>query len=203
MSALNRAVFERYLTVDEEKALFRVLDRTAGALAKRDAAWMRLMRHTGIRVTPISRLTVHDAKSALKAGRLVIRPEINKKGRKHEVYLNKSAQKALRDLLAVRSEMEFAPRPDLPLIMSTHGDGMTVRQFQKRVRHWCRLAGLERAVSPHWFRHTLAKRIMGQSTARDPRGIVQAALGHVSLSSTAVYTLPDREDVQSALDEVS
>jgi site-specific recombinase XerD len=200
-----RQVFERYLTTGEEKLLFKTVDRRAGLLPKRDAAWLRLLRHTGIRVTPLSKLTVFDAKQALKAGYLQVRGEINKRGREHKIYLNVSARKALKELLSVRAEQGFAPRPDEALIMSGRGHGMTVRQFQKRMRYWAREAGLpeDRAASPHWLRHTLAKRIMSQSTARDPRGIVQAALGHTSIASTALYTLPDREDIHQALEEVA
>ena len=57
-------------------------------------------------------------------------------------------------------------------------------------------------VSPHWFRHTLAKRMMKHSTSRDPRGVVQSVLQHRSIDSTLVYTRPDREEVERALSEV-
>ncbi len=80
---------------------------------------------------------------------------------------------------------------------------MSIRSFQERVTHWCQVARLEVMVSPHWFRHTLAKRIMKNSTAQDPRGVVQGALCQKSINSTSIYTLPDREDIEQAMEEVS
>ena len=44
-------------------------------------------------------------------------------------------------------------------------------------------------------------RIMQCSTARDPRGIVQLALGHSDIKSTSIYTAPTREDLLQALKE--
>lgn len=71
----NRAVFERYLTAAEERQLFGYVDQFGGPLAARDAAWMRLMRHTGLRVASVAGLTVADAKAALSTGHLVARDE--------------------------------------------------------------------------------------------------------------------------------
>jgi hypothetical protein len=43
--------------------------------------------------------------------------------------------------------------------------------------------------------------MMAQSTARDPLGVVQGGLGHSSRASTGIYTLPEREDMERALEE--
>lgn len=197
----QRAVFERYLTEAEEKQLFGYVDQFKGPLAARDAAWMRLMRYTGLRVASVAGLTVADAKTALSTGHLVARDECAKGQRGYQVSCNSKARKALNDLLRVRREMGFAPIADEPLIVTFRGGGMSVRSFQARMAEWRKESGLPVAASPHWFRHTLAKRVIAQSTARDPMGVVQAALGHTCRQSTAIYSLPDREEVAAALEE--
>lgn len=197
----NRAVFERYLTTAEEQQLFGYVDKMRGPLAERDAGWMRLMRYTGLRVASVAGLTVADAKLALSNGHLVARDECAKGQRGYQVSCNTKARAALNALLRVRREMGFAPVPDQPLIVTFRGGGMSVRSFQARMAEWRKESGLPVAASPHWFRHTLAKRVIAQSTARDPLGVVQAALGHTCRQSTAIYALPDREEVAAALEE--
>ena len=199
----ERQVFDRYLTEAEERQLLRYVRQFADPLAQRDHAWMRLGRYTGVRVGVLSGLTVADAREALRTGTLMVRGAINKGGRGYSVALVKKARVAVQDLLRVRRAMGRAEVPGEPLIINRRGGQLSVRSFQARMRKWVQAAGLSVAASPHWWRHTCAKRVMKRSTAGDPRGVVQAALGQASVESTAVYTTPDREDVAQALEEAS
>lgn len=198
----NRQVFERYLTEDEEKRLLNYVRRYADVLARRDYAWMILMRTTGVRVGTCSQLTVGDAKDALRENRLRVRSEIAKGGRGYDVSLRKERSiEALKTLLRVRVDMGYKNGdPDAPLIMSRNHRAMSVRSYQARMVQWTMEAGLQVRASPHWLRHTLAKRVMKESEARDKIAIVQVVLGHRSRESTVLYTLPDREDIDAALD---
>ena len=200
---MQRREFNRYLTEREEKQLFQFLRQFGEPLARRDYAWMRLARQTGIRVTPLSRLTCGDAREAIHGGRLYVRPETNKGGRGYTVYCTRKAKAALLDLLSIRRELGYAEDPEQPLIMSRNHRGMSVRSFQERMRKWCLAAGLGEIASPHWWRHTLAKRVMARSAAKDPRGITQHVLGHADIRSTAVYTGPDKEDLVDAMEAAS
>lgn len=197
----NRAVFERYLTEAEERQLLRCVAGCSGVLAARDHAWMRLLRQTGIRVESLALLNLQDARDALASGRLVLRPEICKGGHGYDVPVNKAAAEALRDLLRIRRDMGAPTDPASPLVMSQKSRGMSIRSFQDRMQHWCDAAGLQVEASPHWWRHTLAQRILARSEAADPLGIVQVALGHRTRHATAIYALPTREQVAAALEE--
>lgn len=196
----RRAVFNRYLTEAEERQLFRHVAQFASVLAQRDHAWMRLLRQTGLRIGSLAGLTVADAQEALATGVIIVRPEIAKRGLGYTVDVNKSARAALRDLLRLRREMGHPPVGDEPLVVSIRGRALSVRSFQARMHDWVQQAGLPVAASPHWFRHTLAKRLIARSEAADPLGIVQAALGQRTRTSSAVYALPDREDVRRAME---
>jgi len=195
----QRAVFTRYLKRDEEKRLLAHVAQFRDLLARRDCQWMRLLRHSGIRVGSMAAVTVGDARDAAALKRLKLRRA--KGGRVYEVPLNSEARAAVRELLKIRREQGHPMIDDEPLVMSRKHKGLAVRSFQARMRKWVREAGLDVEASPHWFRHTLAKRLMKQSTAEDPRGIVQGAMGHASTQSTDVYTLPDREDLERAMEE--
>ncbi|HFD81026.1 MAG TPA: site-specific integrase [Gammaproteobacteria bacterium] len=200
---MSRQVFERYLRSHEERRLLACVAKYGDPLARRDHAWMRLMRHTGLRVGSLAALTVEDAQEALRAHRFRVRAEAAKGGRGYQVPLNRKAEAALRDLLRIRRELGHPQTPEAPLVMSRNHRGMSIRSYQARMRMWCARADLGVQASPHWFRHTLAKRIIERSTARDPRAIVQHALGHTSIVSTAVYTWPDRDDIERAMEEAS
>ena len=54
---------------------------------------------------------------------------------------------------------------------------------------------LGRKVNPHMLRHTFASRLMRITNAR----IVQQLLGHKNLSSTQIYTHPNGQDLENAI----
>lgn len=196
----GRAVFERYLTEAEESRLFKHMTKQrAEPLALRDLAWMRLLRATGMRVGTLARLTVGEARDALVAEKLVLRDEISKGRRGYDVRLFDDALSALRDLLRARRQMGMVEFESEPLVVSRRGTPLSVRGFQARMQMWVSEAGLTIKASPHWWRHTLAKRSMARSTGRDPLAHVQTILGHRNRATTAIYTLPDRAEVDETL----
>lgn len=201
-ASTSRRCFERYLTPAEEKTLFAHMHKSRHVLARRDRAWMLLVRHTGLRVTSLGLLDVGDAEQALTCAQLRVRGETAKNGKAYDVPLNDSAREALRELLRIHRQMDGDGMPASPLLLCRRGQRLSVRTLQARMALWVRGAGLPHRASPHWLRHTLAKRLVARSASNDPLGIVQVVLGHGSRNSTGVYTLPDREDVQRAMRSV-
>lgn len=198
-----RKVFERYLRPEEERQLFKTIGQYADLQARRDLAWMRVLRQTGIRVETLHGLNVSEAREAITTHYLTLRAEITKGAVGGRIFVTKKGRVAFRQLLKIRREQGYAEQLDAPLVMSRQHQRMSIRTYQQRMQHWCQLAGLQVKATPHWWRHTLAKRIMKASTAQDPRGVVQAQLNHADIKSTAVYTMPDRDDIEQALEEVS
>lgn len=203
------SAFVRYLTPEEQRRLVGVLRLHRGnPAALRDLGWVSALLHTGMRLGEWSAMTVGDALEALRTGWIFI-PADRRKGREgqrrdHTVLVTVPVRKALQMLLRARVEMLGAgpARDTAPLVVSRHGGAMCMRQYQVRLAHWAKLAELPDRVSPHWLRHTRAKNIMRATTSNDPRGIVQAALGHASIASTGIYTEVSREDLAAALAEV-
>ncbi|MCZ4371401.1 tyrosine-type recombinase/integrase [Vibrio diazotrophicus] len=219
-SSIN--LFLHYFTEQEEKKLFKTVKETHGIYAKRDYYWMLLMRETAIRLgvlagpdagkaqrhdLPMVGLTVGDAERSLQEGYLVYDSMNAKNLKKHPIALNKSATSALRHLLKIHKEMSEGidwetPRLDRPLFLSRNNQAMSRRSFQHRFTQWCRLAEVP-AGTPHWLRHSWAKRFLERTTSPDALRRVQAVLGHTNLSTTSIYTAPDRESLDSAMREAS
>lgn len=198
-------VMERYLTERQQAQLLGTLRKHAAVLARRDYAWIRLLMVTGLRVGEFSRMCLRDARFALETGWLFI-PAEHRKGRQgerrdHRVPVTQPVRECLQALIAIHADMGGGEYPERPLVFSRKHRLLSVRAYQERMAHWCAEAGIEHA-SPHWLRHTRAMNLMRRTTAANPLGIVQAALGHASVASTGVYTRVSKEELQRALEEV-
>lgn len=198
----KRQTFERYLSEHDERALFLTVRKFGDVYARRDEGWLSFMRNTGIRVGAMARFTCGDARNALRTGRVVVRGEISKGGNGYELHANKKACAALVRLLKVRRDMGHGEQPEGCLVVSRQAEGMSVRQYELRMKKWLAAAGLTVDASPHWLRHTVGKRIMQRSTSSNPLAIVQHALGHADIRNTAIYTYPDRDDIEQAMEAI-
>lgn len=206
---IGSELMERYLTEEEQARLLKTLKEAAcrDVYGRRDDAMVRALIHSGLRIGEFSRITVGDALEALKSGYLFV-PREHRKGasqgraRDHSVYLTQALRADIEDLLKVRHELRDTDcRVEDRLLVGRAGERVTVRALQLRYKQHATVAGLAR-TSPHWLRHTRAQNIMLRSTARDPRGVVQRALGHTSIKSSGVYTATPREAVEAALNEI-
>lgn len=202
-------MLKRYFPPEEQQKLIDTAGQFTDVLARRDHAWMRAMLHSGLRVQEFSLITVGAALEALRSKYLFIPREIRKgKKRDHSVFVTQALRTDLEDLLKIRFEItgEGESHLDEALVISRQHGGagrpMTVRSYELRLKHWAKQAGLSDKASPHWLRHTRAMNIMRNSKAEDPRGVAQAALGHVSIASTGVYTGVLREELEAALNQV-
>ena len=200
---LEANMFKNYFTQQEEKLLLStVRQHTSDIYAERDYWWMVLARHTAVRVCVLSGLTVGDAQSAIARERLVIRPEINKRNKRQELFCKKIIMDALKNLLRIHkklagaqafSDLTFEQRP---LILSRKQQGMSIRSFQERMNRWCKKAGI--SGSPHWWRHTWAKRqVEASDDVSRTLMKVQLWLGHDDPKTTAIYTRPDKQEMDT------
>lgn len=79
-----------------------------------------------------------------------------------------------------------------------NNSSISCRQVERFIRK-AALASLHRPVHPHILRHTFATRLMTKCSIR----VVQQLLGHASISSTQVYTHPNSQDLQTAIDTLN
>ncbi|MCR8922683.1 site-specific integrase [Dasania sp. GY-MA-18] len=203
---LSKDYFCTYFTVEEEKTLLRVSKAlSADIFADRDHWWMLLLRHTGMRVSVLANLTVGWAKESLRVGYYSLDPEHNKRKKTQPILVTKKVAKALRELLRVNKAMSQwvdwsdTPLADRPLILSRKHQGISVRNLQDRMAYWCRVAGFNFTGSPHWWRHTWAKRQLANCEGDQLVTLrrIKAHLQHKSIATTEVYVKPDREEMEN------
>ena len=199
---MNRMeTFDKYFTEAEERQLLRAIKRVKGEIAERDLAWIRLIRLTGIRIQPLSKLTVGDAVTALDSGYLQI-GQWNKREKAQSIFLVKEARRHLKTLLKLHRKANLESdldEYDRPLIISRKHCALTIRAFQKRFEFWIKESGLPRG-SIHWLRHTFAKRLLAKNgDSAKALLAVQQLLGHSDLKTTAIYTKPDKESIKEMM----
>ncbi len=200
-------MLERYLPEPEQRRLIAAAATTHDPYAQRDAAVMRALLYSGCRVGEFSLIDIHAAEHAINSRRLVLPAEHRKGGKRDHAPLATDALiEAIKDLLRIRQTITGVATATLagtdPLVVNRYGKRLSVRSFQKRIKYWAIKAGVNGKCSPHWLRHSRAHNIMRKSSAQDPRGIVQRELGHVSIASTTIYTVPAEHEVRAALERV-
>ena len=151
----------------------------------RDKAMLELLYATGIRVTELIDLKITDVN--LEAG--VIRCVNRDTERLIPMY--PAAVKALRDYITlVRPQMILRP-DEQSLFVNISGEHMSRQGFWKIIKHYQKMAGIEKDITPHTLRHSFAAHLL--ENGADIHAI-QEMLGHRDISSTHMYSkLVDRQ----------
>lgn len=74
--------------------------------------------------------------------------------------------------------------PDAPVFLSKKGGPLDASQVHRIIKDAAAAAGLEKAPSAHWFRHSHATHALDRGA---PLHLVQQTLGHSSLAITGMY----------------
>lgn len=150
----------------------------------RDRAMLALLYCSGMRVAELCALDRDQLPIEALGKAAVLELPIVGKGRKPRVvFVDELAQTLLREYLLARDD-------DLAALFRPYkgpdgGGRLTARSVQMAIRRYSRAAGLLSAPTPHTLRHTFA--VHKLQAGADTR-IVQAFLGHSSLSTTQRYT---------------
>ncbi|MEC8193248.1 MAG: site-specific tyrosine recombinase [Myxococcota bacterium] len=168
------------LTEDEVSRILGAPNRTT-VLGARDAAMLELLYATGLRVSELVGLTRaqwHDGWVVVsgKGGKERLVPYGDEAGVRVEAYL------------ALRTDGKPA------MFLSRRGDAMTRQNFWARLKHYVKVAGVRRPVSPHTLRHAFATHLLIHGA--DLRA-VQAMLGHADISTTEIYTHVAKERLRA------
>jgi site-specific recombinase XerD len=154
----------------EESQIAKSID--AGA-AGRNRVLLKSLYVSGVRVSELCGLKWCDALSRKEGGQITV---FGKGGKTRTVLLK---PKVWQQLLSLKGEAK-AVDPIFPIFPSRKGGGaLDVSQVRRIVYAAARRAGLEQKVSPHWMRHALDRSA--------PIHLVQATLGHASVSTTGRY----------------
>ncbi len=164
---------------------------------KRDRSILELLYATGVRVSELVQLDLHDIDFNNKLLRV-----FGKRRKERIVPFGDPAAKALREYLSVREKFLMnAPvtkRDAQPLILNYQGTRMTTRSVGRLVEKYIRMCAGIHDISPHALRHSFATHLL--DSGADLRDI-QALLGHARLSTTQVYTHVSMEKLIEVYDK--
>ena len=141
----------------------------------RNRVLLKLLYVSGARVSEVCGLKWCDALPRQEAGQITV---FGKGGKTRTVLLK---PKIWQQLLSIKGEAKAID----PVFRSRKGGGaLDVSQVRRIVYDAAKKAGLEQKVSPHWMRHAHASHALD---CRAPIHLVQATLGHASVSTTGRY----------------
>ena len=152
----------------EVEKLFAVIDDV------RDKAIFLLMLRSGLRVSEVAKLTLHDLFLEECPPRLRIQ---GKNSTERAVYLSAKTVKALNHYLAQRPKVLHET-----VFLTYAQEGIGVRGIQKRLQHYREAAEVD--LTAHQLRHNFANNLV---LADVPVISIQKLLGHVWVGTTQNY----------------
>ncbi len=178
----------RWLDRKEENALLRVIERV-GRL--RDIAVIKLLLHTGLRVSEICSLRWSEIVINERQGLLTVLQ--GKGGKRREVPLNYDARQVLLDL----GYKQNAGKKDW-IFVGQRGR-LTARGVQTLFRKYADSIKLNN-LSPHSLRHSFCKNLLNAGVSLEKIAILA---GHESLDTTRLYLEPSLKDLANAVEAIS
>lgn len=178
------------LTIEEMTRLLEapLRQNPPGTYLLRDKAMLEFLYASGVRVSELTGLSQQSL--YLESGFVRV---FGKGSKERLVPIGESAaawvtryQEELRPQMA-------GPKAQDTLFLSSRGAALSRMAAWNIVRHYTVLAGIEKAVSPHTFRHTFATHLL--EGGADLRA-VQEMLGHSSIIATQIYTHIDRSFIK-------
>jgi site-specific recombinase XerD len=163
----------RPMAEDEVVTFFRVID------VLRDRTMFLLMLRCGLRVGEVSGLPW----SAIDLAQGTVRIDNSKGHVDRVVYLAPDVAKALRQwqrLYVTAAHYVFPSR-----LTRKGGLPLSARQIRNRMTRYLKLAGIQKAYSPHSLRHTFATQLLNAGASLE---VVKELMGHRSLDMTLRYT---------------
>ncbi|MDQ6759457.1 MAG: tyrosine-type recombinase/integrase [Acidobacteriota bacterium] len=141
----------------------------------RDRVLLKLLYVSGVRVSEGCGLKWCDAMPRQEGGQITV---FGKRGKTRTVLLK---PKSWAQLMSIRGDAGAVD----PVFRSRKGSGhLDPSQVRRIVYAAAKKADLEQKVSPHWMRHAHASHALDRSA---PIHLVQATLGHASVSTTGRY----------------
>lgn len=158
----------------------------------RDLAILEIIYGTGLRVIEVVRMNTNDVD--FDEGEIKV---LGKGAKERIVLFGSQAKKALIAYLKEGRAKLTGSRKSAALFINRRGGRLTSRSIETMLKFYAKKAGLTKKVTPHTLRHSFATHLL--SGGADLR-MIQELLGHVSLSTTQVYTHITKERLKEVYD---
>ncbi len=175
------------LSVEEITSIINAPDKNTPK-GTRDAAMFELLYAAGLRVSELVNLKLQNLN--LEAG--FVRT-VGKGSRERVVPIGAYAKEKLDDYLTRVRPVLIKNHVSPFLFIARAGKPMTRQGFWKLLKRYGMMAGVEKKITPHSFRHSFASHLL--ENGADLRA-VQMMLGHVDISTTQIYTHVAKEHLK-------
>ncbi len=181
------------LTVGEVDAVIESIDPTT-MLGVRNRAIIEMLYSCGLRVSELVELRFEDIDTEERLVRVV-----GKGDKQRFVPLGDMALQRLEAYMSYRVEMEASDRKSASVVfLNRRGQKLTRVMIFTMIRKAVAAAGIDKAVSPHSFRHSFATHLLvGGADIRQ----VQVLLGHSDITTTEIYTHLDYDHLRRTIEE--
>ena len=181
------------LTVGEVDAVIEAIDPTT-ILGVRNRAIIEMLYSCGLRVSELVELRFEDIDTEERLVRVV-----GKGDKQRFVPLGDMALQRLEAYMSYRVEMEASDRKSASVVfLNRRGQKLTRVMIFTMIRKAVAAAGIDKAVSPHSFRHSFATHLLvGGADIRQ----VQVLLGHSDITTTEIYTHLDYDHLRRTVEE--
>ncbi len=169
-----------YLTIEEVDDLLAAVDRSQPS-AERDVAMIEILYACGLRVSELVGLKLGDV---FRQDGLV---RVVGKGNKERIVpVYDAAMSALfRYIEEVRIHRAPARGYETHIFLNLRGRALSRVWVFRRLQALAQIAGIHKQIGPHTLRHTFATHLMQHGANIR---VIQALLGHESITTTEIYT---------------
>ncbi len=159
-------------------------------LGQRDRAMLETLYATGLRVSELVGLKLHEVNFDMGVVRI-----FGKGSKERLVPLGEEAVDWMRLYLAEARPALLGQRATDDLFVTARGSAMTRQAFWQLIKRYALRSGIDAArLSPHVLRHAFATHLLNHGA--DLR-VVQMLLGHSDISTTQIYTHIARERLKT------
>lgn len=181
------------LSVVEIDKLLDAIDMST-AEGTRNRAIIETLYSSGLRVTELVNLSMQNL--YFDVGFLRV---IGKGNKERLVPIGKTAQKFIQLYIdGYRVHMNIKPGQESFVFLNRRGAQLTRVMIFTIIKNLAKIAGIEKNISPHTFRHSFATHLI--EGGADLRA-VQEMLGHESITTTEIYTHLDRDYLRQVITE--
>ncbi len=179
------------LSVDEVDAIIAGIDLSEPE-GQRNKAILETLYGCGLRVSELISLRISDL--YFKEGIIKV---IGKGDKQRLVPIGGAAIQQI-DIYRneVRIQQPIDPKCEDILFLNRRGKALSRQMIFLMVKKQASIAGIQKKISPHAFRHSFATHLV--QNGADLRAI-QELLGHVSITTTEIYTHLNRDDLRKAI----
>ena len=164
------------------EVVFRLLDQVDRSdwFGLRNYMIISMLWALGLRISELTRLTVGSFEPEVEKNIGLLR--VNGKNRKQRALF--VVDRLYQNLLVYLSHPDSPKRKSQPLFPVSDNKAIASSTVQKKIKKYCRDAGITERVTPHVLRHSFATDMYHEKV---PVHAIQVMMGHAKAAETSLY----------------